>query len=322
MGESSVVTSEERRSWQAGRARWLRLSMAQREKWTARVFALPWVVGFIAFTMGPTLATLFFGFTKWELVAPPRWIGLANYQKMFFKDRLFWQAMKVSSLNSVGAVPLNLAFGMFLALLLNQKIEGLSFIRTVYYLPSQLAGVAVALLWVWIFHKEHGLLNLLLNTLVGIEGPGWLTNAKYVIPAFWVMSLWGVGGGMLIYLAGLQGIPTELYEAATVDGASAWYRFWHITIPMMTPIIFFNLVMGIIWSLQTFASAFIMTEGGPHFASLFYILYLYLNGFRMFHMGYACALAWVFFVYIIILTLVVVRSSAAWVYYSGSLKGR
>lgn len=285
------------------------------------LFALPWMVGFIAFTIGPMVASVLFSFTKWELVTPPQWVGLANFRKIFLEDKLFRIALKVSTLYAVGAVPLSLIFGMLLALLLNQDIRGVGFVRTAYYLPSQISGVAVALLWGWLLSTEYGLVNYFLG-FVGIKPIAWLQDPPMVIPSFWLISLWGVGGGMLVYLAGLQGIPTELYDAAKVDGASAFRRFWHVTIPMMTPVIFFNLIMGIIRSLQVFAVPFVMTQGGPHYASLFYILYLYMNGFRMFHMGYASALAWILFFYIMALTALVLRSSRAWVYYAGSLKGR
>jgi len=206
-----------------------------------------------------------------------------------------------------------------LALLLNQPIKGLPMWRTVYYLPAVVSGVAVALLWQWIFNTDFGLANWILG-LVGIKGPSWLLDAHWALPALIVMSLWGVGGGMIINLAGLQGVPTQLYESAEIDGAGATGRFWHITVPMVSPVIFFNLVMGIIGALQTFTQAFIMTNGGPREATYFFMLHLYNNAFLYLKMGYAAALAWVLFFYILLLSLLVIRSSAAWVYYEGELR--
>jgi multiple sugar transport system permease protein len=216
---------------------------------------------------------------------------------------------------------LHTVFGMLLAILLNQKIRFQRFVRTVYYLPSVVSGVAVALLWQWIFSPDFGLLNALLG-LVGITGPAWLADEHTVIISFVIMSLWGVGAGMIIYLAGLQGIPSDLYEAAQVDGAGTMRQFWNITIPMLSPVIFFNVIIGVIAALQIFTQAYVMTNGGPHDASLFFMLYLYRNAFEFFKMGYASALAWVLFFYILALTLLVIRSSAIWVYYEGRTGGR
>jgi len=205
---------------------------------------------------------------------------------------------------------------------MNQKVRGILWFRTLYYLPSVISGVAVSLLWVWIFNPQFGVLNYLLGK-VGITGPEWLYSEFWVLPAFVIMSLWTIGGGMIIFLAGLQGIPIELYEAAELDGANQIQKFFRITIPMISPIIFFNLVMGIIGSFQVFTQAYIMTSGGPHYASLFYVLYLYQQAFQYFRMGYASALAWILFLVILFFTLLVFKSSPLWVYYEGTLrKGR
>ncbi|NLX35944.1 MAG: sugar ABC transporter permease, partial [Chloroflexi bacterium] len=191
--------------------------------------------------------------------------------------------------------------------------------RTLYYLPSVLSGVAVAVLWTLIFHPSSGILNQILAKF-GVTGPLWLYSKDWALPALIIMSLWGVGGSMIIYLSSLQGVPTTLYEAATIDGANGWKRFWNITLPMITPVVFFNLIMGIISSLQTFTNAFVMTEGGPENATLFFGLKLYYAAFRDIRMGYASMMAWVLFIIIMLLTLAVVKSSEAWVYYEGSVK--
>lgn len=213
-------------------------------------------------------------------------------------------------------VPLNLLLGLLLAILLNQKIRGIAVFRTIYYLPSVTAGVAVSLLWMWIFNPRFGVINVLLSK-VGIQGPAWLGSETWAMPALIIMSIWGVGGSMLIYLGALQSIPTHLYEAATLDGAGAWRKFLNITIPMVTPVLLLNMIMGVIASFQVFTQAFIMTKGGPNYATLFYVLYLYQQAFEWFNLGYASALAWVLFVVILIFTFVILRSSSKWVYYEG-----
>jgi multiple sugar transport system permease protein len=279
------------------------------------LFASPWIIGFVLWTIGPMIASLVIAFTNWDLITSPEFVGLRNFETLI-KDDLSWQALKVTFIYAFTAVPLSIVIGMLLALLLNAKIRGQNFYRTAFYLPSVLSGVAVALLWRWLFSTEFGLFNTLLY-YVGIRGPSWLGDPGWALPSLVFMSLWGVGAGTIIYLAGLQGIPTDLYEAAEVDGAAGWRRFWNITIPMMTPVLFFQLVTGIILALQVFTQAFIMTSGGPNNATLFYLLYLYRNAFEYFRMGYASALAWVLFMFILALTLVLYRSSNYWVYYEG-----
>jgi multiple sugar transport system permease protein len=261
------------------------------------------------------LASLFIALTEWDLISAPRWIGLANVTAMI-DDALVWQALKVTSIYALVSVPIHIAVGVLLAVLLNNQIGGLRFYRTAYYMPSVLSGVAVALLWRWLFSTEFGLFNAILSYF-GIVGPSWLGDPNWALPSLIAMSVWGVGAGVIIYLAGLQGIPTDLYEAAQVDGATSWSRFWSVTLPMMTPILFFQLVTGLIAALQVFTQAFIMTKGGPNNATLFLLLYLYRNAFEYFRMGYASALAWVLFLYILVLTLLLFRLSDLWVYYEG-----
>ena len=309
--KSAVATSNRRLPFSISRRAFRR----NIEGW---LFASPWIIGFILWTLGPMLASLVIAFTEWDLISSPKWVGLTNVQAMV-NDELVTQALKVTTIYALTSVPLTIIFGLILALFLNADIVGLRFYRTAFYLPSVLSGVAVALLWRWLFSTEFGMFNTLLS-YVGIRGPAWLGDASWALPSLVIMSLWGIGSGAIIYLAGLQGIPTDLYEAAAVDGARGWHRLWYVTIPMMTPVLFFQLVTGIIAALQIFTQAFIMTNGGPNNATLFFLLYLYQNAFQYFRMGYASALAWVLFLYILVLTLIMFRSSSLWVYYEGEEK--
>lgn len=299
-----------------------RLSLRQRESLWAYLFILPWIVGFAIFTLGPMAASLYYSFTKFNIIDPPVWRGIANYTNLF-RDPLFWQSLKVTIKFALMALPLNLVIGFLLAVLLNQNIPGVNIWRTLYFLPSVVAGVAVALLWVRIFNTRIGMLNPFLQNVLGIDNPpGWLQDPDWAVPALVIMSLWSVGGSMIIYLAGLQGVPTTLYEAAKIDGANTWQRFWNITIPMMTPVIFYNLVLGLIGAFNYFTEVYVATSGngGPVRSTLFYNLYLYQNAFRFFEMGYASAMAWVLFILVLIVTLLVFRSSPYWVYYEGELR--
>lgn len=294
----------------------------RRENLWGWILVMPWLLGFLIFTLGPMIASAYLSFCDWNILTPPKWVGLHNFQFMIDGDPLVLHSFRVTTYYAIVAVPLRLVLGLGIALLMNQKIRGVFIFRTIYYLPAVLSGVAVAMLWRWVFNSEFGLVNSVLWTLFKVQGPSWLVDPKWAMPAFIIMGLWDVGGPMLIYLAGLQGIPTDLYEAAEVDGASPWRKFWSVTIPMLSPVLFFNLVNGIIGALQTFSTAFIITEGGPNNATMFAILYMYLNAFRWFKMGFASAIAWLLFIYILLLTALVFRSSAAWVHYEGEVKGR
>jgi multiple sugar transport system permease protein len=295
-----------------------RMSIQRREALTGYGFVSIWIIGFIIFTLGPMILSLFFSFTDYNIVTPPEWVGLDNYRKLF-NDPLFWQSLKVTITYALVALPLSLLLGLALAVLLNQKIPFQRVWRTIYFLPSVIAGVAVALLWMRIFNPRFGLVNAFL-ALFGIEGPGWLNDPYWALPALMIMGLWGIGGGMIIYLAGLQGIPTDLYDAAKVDGASTRQRFRYVTLPMLSPVIFYNLVLGMIGTFQYFTEVYVTTGGGPARATLFYNLYLYQNAFKFFDMGYASAMAWVLFLIVFGLTLLIFRSSAMWVYYEGELR--
>lgn len=297
-----------------------RLTESERkEAFSFHLFTAPWAIGFLIFTLGPMLFSLYLSFTEYNISKPPVWVGLGQYRKAFFQDDAFWVSLKVTFTYAVTSIPLQLVLGLIIALLLNSDIPGVSFWRTIYYLPSVISGVAVAVLWILVFHPTSGVFNTVLGYF-GIQGPQWLYDKNWALPALVIMSLWGVGGSMIIYLSSLQGIPTALYEAATIDGATAWRKFWRITLPMITPVLFFNLVMGIIGALQSFTNAFVMTEGGPQQATLFYGLRLYYAAFRDVRMGYASMLAWVLFFIILVLTALVVRSSSFWVYYEGATR--
>jgi multiple sugar transport system permease protein len=276
----------------------------------------PWLLGFAVFILGPVLASLGLSFTRWDLLTDPVFTGLRNYGRMV-DDKLFWQSLSVTVRYTLLYVPVELAGGLLLALLMNQRgVRGIRGVRTIYYLPTIISGVAFVVVWMWLFHPEAGLINATLAR-VGIQGPRWLADPNTALTALWLMSLWGLGRAALIYLAGLKGIPQQLYEAAAIDGAGALQSFRHVTLPMLTPTIFFNLVLSIIGTFQTFTSAFVATNGGPLDSTLFYVLYLYRKAFQEFQMGYASALAWVLFLIILVLTIIVVRSGRWWVYYEG-----
>lgn len=292
--------------------------MLLREYIAFYLFASPWLLGLLIFTLGPMIASFLLTFTDYPVIVPPKWVGLKNYIDMFTDDKLVWQSLRVTLLYSLGAIPLALAFSFSVAMLLNQRIKGVKVFRTIYYLPAVISGVPVALLWMWMLNPEFGLVNNALRWF-GIKGPQWFFSTTWVIPSFIIINLWSIGVTMVIFLAGLQGIPDHLYEAAEIDGARRWHKFRHVTLPMMSPIILFNVVIGIIDSFQIFTPAFIITNGGPANASLFYGLYLYNNAFKFFKMGYAAALAWLMFLIILALTGLVFRSTGRWVYYEGAI---
>lgn len=292
------------------------LRAAEREALTFYLCISPWIAGLLLFVLGPMLASLAISFTRWDLLSPPRFVGLRNYERML-ADPLFWQSLKVTALYTLLYVPTELVGGLALALLMNQRVPGIAVFRTIFYLPSVISGVAFVVVWMWIFHPEAGLLNAFL-ALFGIAGPRWLTDPDTALIALWMMSLWGLGRAAVIYLAGLKNVPRELHEAARIDGAGTWQAFRHVTLPLLTPTIFFNLVLSLIATFQTFTSAYVATDGGPLDATLFYVLYLYRQAFQRFNMGYASALAWVLFALILVLTLLVVRSADRWVYYEGA----
>jgi multiple sugar transport system permease protein len=312
---------DERLGW----IRRLRLTQRQREEIIAYILISPWVIGFLVFILGPMLTSLGLSLTETDLFTI-KFVGIDNYTRLLSPDKtrsLLWTALYNTGYYVFLSIPLTIGVGFFIAILLNQNISGRSSYRVVYYLPAVIPAIATSLLWLWLFQPEFGLINWFLSVF-GIEGPRWLFDPKTAKLALVIMSVWGAGANMLIFLAGLQGIPTELYEAATIDGAGVWRRFRNITIPMISPTLFFVLVTSIIWSFQVFTNVYVMTEGqgGPAHSTLMYVLYLYQLAFRQYRMGFASALAWIFFMIIMLFTLLIFKSSSAWVYYETEIGGR
>jgi multiple sugar transport system permease protein len=283
-------------------------------------FLSPWLVGFLVFTLGPMAASLVFSFSDLNLIKGQfDFIGLDNYVRLFTADPKFLAAIGVTFSYALIAIPLTLVAGFLLACLLNMKVPGGNFWRTIFYMPSVVSGVVVALVWRGLFNEKFGVINWVIG-LTGLQGPDWFNNAQFALGALIIISVWSVGGGMIIYLAGLQSIPTQLYEAAEIDGCSSIQKFSRITIPMMTPVIFFNLIMGVISCFQYFTEAWTLTRGGPAEATQFYNIYIYKTAFSYQDMGYGSALAWVLFFIVLILSTLVFRSSGSWVHYESEAK--
>ena len=281
------------------------------------LFISPWLIGFVLFTLGPFLASLFLSFTNWQVVGRWNIVGLANYAKLLSgQDNIFLEALRVTFIYSIIRVPLSQIIALALATLLNQRIKARPFFRTIFYLPAVTDSAAMAYLWATVFSSQSGFVNNLL-AVFGIQGPNWLYSVEWSLYTLIIISLWNVGTSMLIYLAALQGVPESLHEAAMIDGAGVWARFRHVTVPMITPAIFFNVVLGFIGSFQVFTAAFIITNGGPGYSTTFYILYLYRTAFLDLQMGYASALAWILFLIILTLTVIQMTLSRRWVYYEG-----
>lgn len=295
-----------------------RRSLLWKERRDAYLFIAPWLIGFLLFTAGPMLGSLYISFTRWEIVSPSVWVGLSQFQKLFADDRFYLSLWNTAYYVFLG-VPLHLFLALLAALAMNMNLRGIRIYRTLYYVPSLTPAVANAILWMWIFHPQWGLANAMLEWL-GIEGLYWLQDPRLSKPSFIIMSFWTIGGQMVILLAGLKGIPQQLYEAAEIDGANTVQKFRKVTLPLLTPALFFNLIIAIIGAFQVFTQAFIMTEGGPSYSTLFYLLYLYRMAFENFRMGYASAMAWVLFVIILFFTLIQFRLSDRWVFYEGELR--
>lgn len=287
--------------------------LARREARRFHLFALPWVIGFIFFTGGPIIASFVISFTNWELLSTPEWVGLDNYRQLM-EDPDFFLAVRNTMYFGTGSAIFGVALNFVLALMLNIKVRGQGLFRTIIFLPSVLSGIATALLWTHVLHPDYGLINYLLG-FIGVQGPGWLIDEQWAIPGLIIMSVWTTGNAMIIFLAGLQGVPQSLYEAAEIDGAGWWRRFWHVTVPMMSPIIFFNMIVGFIGSLQAFTLILFMTAGGPANATLVLGLYVYRYAFSYFEMGYASTIAWAMFLLIIMFTAVQFWLAKRWVHY-------
>lgn len=285
------------------------------------LFASPWILHLAVLILYPIGASLYYSLCSFDALRPPRWVGLENYRILFTEDPLFWTSLGNTLYMVLFGLPVTLVVSLAVALLMNQKLRGMAFYRTVYYLPSITPIVATSILWLWVLNPEMGLVNTALAK-VGVEGPGWLSSPEWSKPALILMGMWGAGGGMVIYLAGLQDIPQQLYEAASLDGAGRLAQFRHVTLPMLSPVILFNLIMGLIGSFQYFTQVYVITRGsgGPQDSTLFYALHLFNMAFVDFKMGYACAMAWVLFLVTLICAFAVFRSSARWVYYGGEAR--
>jgi multiple sugar transport system permease protein len=291
-----------------------------RTLWLGLAFISPWLIGFLIFTLYPILASLYYSFCDYRVLSPPHWVGMRNYVELF-TDHDYFLTSLVNTAFMFIELPIGLALGLAIAVLLNQKIRGMAIFRTLYYVPSVVPTVAASILWLWLLNPDYGLVN---KSLAAVHLPisAWLSDRTWAKPGFILMDLWSVGGSMIIYLAALQGVPQHLYEAADLDGASAWEKLRNVTIPAISPVIFFNLILGVIGTFQYFTQAFVMTGsngsvGGPANSTLFYALYLYQNAFQYFRMGYACAMAWVLFALTLVASFIVFKTSAKWVYYEG-----
>jgi multiple sugar transport system permease protein len=293
--------------------------MAREDRLAFWCFVSPWLIGFLLFGLGPIVASIVLSFTDYSLFKPPRWIGAENYRELL-ADPLIWKSLGNTVFYVFFAVPLTTAGALLLAVLLNQKVKGIAIWRTIFYLPTIVSGVAMGVLWRWIFNPELGLANSILRPILkplGIADPQWLLDPVLAKPAYVIMSVWGMGGGMIIFLAALQSVPKHLYEAAEIDGAGHVRKFFAVTVPMVSPAILFVLTMGTIGSFQIFAQAYVMSGRGPDNSTLFYVLYLFDQAFRYFRMGYGSAMAWVLFAIILLVTMVKFTLAKRWVYYEG-----
>ncbi|MBN1348777.1 sugar ABC transporter permease [candidate division KSB1 bacterium] len=293
-------------------------------------FAAPWLLGFFVWTLGPLLFSIVLSFMHWDGITTQdiQWVGFDNFRRCF-QEQDFWLALSNTFYYSFIAIPLSLCYSLFLAVLLNQRVKGIGVFRTIFYLPHIIGGIATIVIWQWLYNPDFGMFNNVLRGIIDFLSifipslsdmslPGWIYERSWAKPSLIIMNMWGAGGAMLIFLAGLQNIPTYLYEAADIDGASRWQQFRHITIPQLSPTIFFNLVMGIIGSFQVFNQVFLMYNSSSGDSLLFYVLYLYRKAFEDFELGYASALAWILFIVIMFFTLLVIRSSKVWVHYEES----
>ena len=293
-----------------------------REHLEGYLFISPWILGMVLFALGPILASFGLAFTRWNLFTEPEYVGWANFQKLAH-DPLFYKSVFNTIYYTIFAVPLGLVLALGLAMLVNHRLRGVNFFRTAFFLPNVVAGIAMLLLWKWLFDPNFGLINLFLDWTglmaalewIGIGRPQWISSRAGAMPGLVFMSIWGLGGSMMIFLAGLQNIPRELIEAAELDGAGPWKRFRYVTVPLLTPTIFFLTMVGVIGSLQVFNQAYVMTQGGPAHATLFYVLYLFQTAFERFQMGYACAMALVLFIITLIVSLIQLAMGKKWVHY-------
>ncbi len=284
------------------------------------IFMMPWFIGFLIFGLYPMIMSVYYSLCRYDVLRIPQFIGFGNYQKLIFEDPYFWTSISNTLIYTVLRVPLCIIGSLLLAVLVNNAVRGVKFFRTIYFIPSIVTGVVLSVVWLWMFNPQFGLLNSFL-AYMGIPGPLWLLDPNWSKPSMVLMSVWSIGGGrMLVFLAALQGIPKHLYEAVDIDGGGWWAKFRNVTIPMLSPVIFLWSVLEIIFSLQVFVEAYIMTQGGPLNSTMFYNLYLYNKAFNDFEMGYASALAWLLLIISLIITVIQFRISKRWVHYDGGAK--
>ncbi|HLK58257.1 MAG TPA: sugar ABC transporter permease [Chthonomonadaceae bacterium] len=308
------------------------MTARRKEAWTALLFVSPWIVGFSTFLLYPLLASVYYSFCDYSVLHSPVWVGTANYTTLYH-DEVFWKTLGNTLIYTLMALPMSMIVALSLAMMLNAKVRGMTIYRTIFFVPSLVPAASLAILWLWIFNGQQGVVNGVLQPLLdatngllhllhipaALSAPQWLSSPVWSKPALVLMGVWGSGNAMLIYLAGLQDVPQALYEAADLDGAGWWAKTWHVTLPMLSPVILFNLIMGIIGTLQVFTVPYIMFPGGsPERSTYFYTMYLYDNAFVYLKMGYACAMGWIMFLIILVLTLVALRMSERRVYYGGS----
>jgi len=311
------MSKSSRRSWMR---QWREMTpTSRREALSGYAYISPWLFGFIFFMAIPILASLVISFTRWNIVSDPKWVGIKNYERIFTADKAFVQSLKVTFRYTLIYLPLTTVAGLATAMALNAKVKGVGVFRALFYLPYVAPQIAATLIWMWVLNPRYGLLNTILGW-VGIEGPNWFHDPGTALYGIVMIALWGVGGSAVIYLAGLQNIPPQLYEAAEIDGANAWQQFRHVTIPMLSPTIFFQLTVELIGVFQTFTPAFVATEGGPLKSTYFYMLHIYNKAWQSLRMGYASALAWVLTIIIMAFTLLIFKSSPLWVHYEAERK--
>ena len=284
------------------------------------IFMMPWFIGFLIFGLYPMIMSVYYSLCRYDVLRIPQFIGFGNYQKLIFEDPYFWTSISNTLIYTVLRVPLCIIGSLLLAVLVNNAVRGVKFFRTIYFIPSIVTGVVLSVVWLWMFNPQFGLINSFL-AYMGIPGPLWLLDPNWSKPSMVLMSVWSIGGGrMLVFLAALQGIPKHLYEAVDIDGGGWWAKFRNVTVPMLSPVIFLWSVLEIIFSLQVFVEAYIMTQGGPLNSTMFYNLYLYNKAFNDFEMGYASALAWLLLIISLIITVIQFRISKRWVHYDGGAK--
>lgn len=320
--QATAATSD-KRTW---------LNARRRETLTALLFVSPWAIGFCTFLLYPLLASIYYSFCNYSVLKPPVWVGMANYNNLIHDD-VFWISLRNTLWYAAMALPMGMVVAISLALMLNAKVRAMPLYRTIFYIPSLVPGVPLAVLWLWVFNGKDGIINAALEPILNASNrmfhlmhlswqltpPQWLSDAFWAKPALVLMAIWGAGNAMLIYLAGLQDVPQPLYEAADLDGAGWWAKTWHVTLPMLSPVILFNGVMGIIGALQVFTIPYIMFPGGsPARSTYFYTMYLYDNAFVYLKMGYSCAMGWIMFVITVLLTLLALKLSSRHVHYGGS----